>query len=151
MYRHTQVSWSLAVTLGGLLTMDALVILQGKPLSGLVLAQLIGITLAFVLFGLPFLTLTVTVDEHAVEARFGGGVISKRLELATISSAQAVKNSWLVGHGIRWVGNGWLWSVAGHGAVELALKTGQRFRIGTNQPRQLCTAIQDRLADRSRS
>ena len=52
------------------------------------------------------------------------------------------------GWGIRLIPNGWLWNVSGLGAVELSLVNGQRFRIGTDEPEQLATAIQGALKKR---
>jgi hypothetical protein len=39
-------------------------------------------------------------------------------------------------------GQGWLWNVSGIDAVELTMKNGDRFRIGTDEPEKLVTAIE---------
>jgi hypothetical protein len=43
--------------------------------------------------------------------------------------------------------HGWLYNVAGRGAVEITLKGGRRFRIGTDEPERLCYAIQQAVAE----
>jgi hypothetical protein len=39
-------------------------------------------------------------------------------------------------------GQYWLWNVSGMGAVELQLKNGSRFRIGTDEPETLARAVE---------
>jgi len=56
-----------------------------------------------------------------------------------MSSAKIVKNHWYYGWGIR----AWLWprmvifNVSGFDAVEIAMKNGKIYRIGTDEPEQL--------------
>jgi hypothetical protein len=45
------------------------------------------------------------------------------------------------GWGIRWIGRGWLWNVSGLRAVELELRDGRRFRVGSNRPERLAEAL----------
>jgi len=44
----------------------------------------------------------------------------------------------------------WLWNISGLDGVELALVSGRRFRIGTDEPKQLAAAIQGALRHESR-
>jgi hypothetical protein len=46
-----------------------------------------------------------------------------------------------VGWGIRWTPASWMWNVSGFDAVEITYASGKRFRIGTNQPKELAAAI----------
>ena len=50
---------------------------------------------------------------------------------------EEVTTHWIYGWGIRWIPGGWLWNVSGLDGVELALVSGRRFRIGTDEPEQL--------------
>ena len=55
---------------------------------------------------------------------------------------RAVRNPWYTGWGIR-LGPGYvLWNVSGRGAVELDLASGRRFRVGTDEPAALVSAIE---------
>jgi hypothetical protein len=67
------------------------------------------------------------------------------VQLADIASCAVVQNPWWYGWGIRLTPQGWLYNVAGRSAVEIRLKSGKRFRIGTDEPQQLCQALQQAL------
>ena len=94
---------------------------------------------------LGFGALTVSVDHSHVTIRFGvsplRGWFRKWISLNTVKDYQTVRNSWLHGFGILYIGNGWLYNVAGLDAVELRLTNGRRLRIGTDQPDALAAAI----------
>ena len=94
---------------------------------------------------LGFGALTVSVDHSRIEVRFGishfGGWFRKRISLDTVKDCRTVRNNWLHGFGIRYIGNGWLYNVAGLDAVALHLTNGRRLRIGTDQPNALAAAI----------
>jgi hypothetical protein len=84
-----------------------------------------------------FPTLTVEGDERGLDVWFGPGVARRRIPWRDIRAARPVRNSWLAGWGIRWIGSGWMYNVSGLDAVELSLASGRRFRIGTDDPRGL--------------
>jgi hypothetical protein len=58
-----------------------------------------------------------------------------------IASYQVVKNPWYYGWGIRLTPHGWLYNVSGSYAVEIKMKTGKKYRIGTNVPNDFEKAI----------
>ena len=94
---------------------------------------------------LAFSALAVSVDHSQITVRFGisplRGWFRKRISLDTVKDCGVVRNSWLHGVGIRHIGNGWLYNVAGLDAVELHLTNGRRIRIGTDEPDALAAAI----------
>ena len=94
-----------------------------------------------VLFG----TLTAVIRDDTLEIRFGPGPIRKRFSLRDIESCQAVRNHWYWGWGIRLTPHGWLYNVSGLDAVEIRMKTGKKYRIGTDVPRKLERAILESL------
>ena len=63
--------------------------------------------------------------------------------LREIISVRAVKNHWYYGWGIRF----WFWprmvifNVSGFDAVEIKMKNGKTYRIGTDEPKNLEHAI----------
>ncbi len=96
-------------------------------------------TLASCLFG----TLTTTVDDASVVVQFGPlSLVRDSFAIADITSARAVRNSPLHGIGMRYIQHGRLWNVWGLDAVELQLRNGTRFRIGTDEPQALLAALQ---------
>jgi hypothetical protein len=89
-----------------------------------------------------FVTLTVEVDGTALTCRFGPGLFRKRIALADIVRATPVTNPWIIGWGIRWYpGHCWVWNVSGLQAVELDLRSGRKFRVGTDEPAALAEAV----------
>ena len=94
-----------------------------------------------------FATLTVTVDEQMIKLQFGLGVIRKSFPLKDIEAYRLVENPWYYGWGIRYTPRGWLFNVSGFSAIELQMKGGKLYRIGTDDPAGLAEAIGDALND----
>ncbi len=90
-----------------------------------------------------FTTLTTMIDEKYVLVKFGYGIFKKKLSLQEIISVKTVKNHWYYGWGIRlWLWpTMWVFNVSGFDAVEVIMKNGKIYRIGTDVPRELETAI----------
>jgi hypothetical protein len=90
-----------------------------------------------------FATLTVSIDENYLRVKFGYGIFARKFELNQIASVKTVKNHWYYGWGIRlwfWP-KMWIFNVSGFDAVELVMKNGKIYRIGTDVPGELETAI----------
>jgi hypothetical protein len=135
-YRHTQVGW---VILGVTAVAGALLLtrLPAEAVSAAAIPLLITAALVLLIFS----NLTVEVDHQAIRLRFGVGLVRKRIALADVSSWRAVRNPWYAGWGIRIGPGGVLWNVSGFEAVELVLGNGARFRVGTDEPAALASAI----------
>ncbi len=104
------------------------------------------ITLPVLVWVALFLSsLTVWIDGQTVRIRFGFGMWRKQFRLDTVQSAVPVRNTFLMGWGIHYFGNGWLYNIAGMEAVELTFKNGKKARIGTDEPDNLAAAIQAAL------
>lgn len=100
--------------------------------------------MAFILFILAsFVTLTVYIDEKYLRIKFGYGIFRKSFLLNDVASVRAVKNQWYYGWGIRiWLWPYmWIYNISGFNAVEITLKNGKIYRIGTNEPEKLEQAI----------
>lgn len=95
-----------------------------------------------------FAALTVKVDGNDVSLRFGIGVIRKKFPVSGIGSLEIVRNPWYYGWGIRKTPDGWLYNVSGLIAIELRMKNGEKFRIGTNDPIGLYNAIETSMSDK---
>ena len=140
-YKHTQTGW---ITLVALLVVLVVFELLPTPREVLAMTRPI-IYLVLFIVAVLFSTLTVEVDDTHVRAKFGVGLIRKSFGLDEIASARPVRNRWWWGWGIRLIPGGWLYNVSGLGAVELVLRSGKMFRIGTDEPRVLADFIQARL------
>ena len=135
-YKHTQIGYLLIIALGAASLM----------IGNLVLATNFNITaivlLAFMLLCLIlFATLTVQVDVQEINIQFGIGVIRKRFALKDVQTYRAVKNPWYYGWGIHLIPGGWLYNVSGWESIELQMKDGRKYRIGTDDTRGLIDAI----------
>ncbi len=91
---------------------------------------------------LLFSVLTIKVGSDDVSLRFGIGLIRKKFPVSGIDSLEIVRNPWYYGWGIRKTPDGWLYNVSGLIAIELRMKNGEKFRIGTNDPVGLLNAIE---------
>ena len=100
--------------------------------------------MAFILFILAsFVTLQVIIDGDYLRIKFGFGIFQKKFSLNDIMSVQTVKNHWYYGWGIRiWLWpKMWIYNVSGFDAVEIKLKNGKTYRIGTDEPEKLEQSI----------
>jgi hypothetical protein len=141
-YRHTQSGWVTVGTCGAILLLVACLPLPARAPHQLLL---LATTLLFAVVVMLFGALTVEVDDATIRLRFGVGLIRKAFSLADVASCGPVRNQWWWGWGIRRIPGGWLYNVSGLNAVELILKNGKKFRIGTDEPRALNDFIQVKL------
>ena len=107
---------------------------------------LIGLIIVLIVLGI-FSRLTVTVDEQMIKIQFGLRTIRKTFPLKEIETHRVVKNPWYYGWGIRFTPRGWLFNVSGFSAIELQMKNGKRYRIGTDDPDNLARALDKVLND----
>jgi len=100
--------------------------------------------MALILFILAsFTSLQVIIDEKYLQIKFGYGIYRKSFSLNDVMSAKSVKNHWYYGWGIRiwfWP-KMWIYNVSGFDAVEIKMKNGATYRIGTDEPEKLEQAI----------
>ena len=108
---------------------------QTYPLAGL-----------FFVVMVLFHSLTVKLDEVAIHLSYGIGLVRRSIPLERVAVCAPVRNRWFYGLGIRYVGTGWMWNIAGLDAVELTYTDGRQFRIGTDEPRELVEAITQAMA-----
>ena len=142
-YEHTQIGYLIIAALVAGIVMIG-VILANAGINWIAVGVLVVITTALVLFH----SLTVVIWEEELEVRFGLGPIRKWFKLNEIESCQVVKNPWYYGWGIRLTPHGVLYTVSGFHAVEIKLRTGKKFRIGTDVPQELEEAIRQAINPR---
>jgi hypothetical protein len=137
-YQHTQIGYVILIALLAI-SLLYIVILTQTGLNVFVL--FVMVLILFILAA--FSTLQVIVDKNFLRIRFGYGIIQTKFPLNEIASAKKVRNRWYYGWGIRvwfWPYM-WMYNVSGFDAVEIAMKNGKRYRIGTDQPEELEQAI----------
>jgi hypothetical protein len=140
-YKHTQSGTFSRTTFGGLVVLfliPAIYLGAHDPEA----IWIFGLITALLFAGLLlFHSLTVEIARGYLRIRFGIGLIRKTVRVKDIKSAEAVRNRWWYGWGIRLTPHGWLFSVSGFEAVQIQLKNGRQYRIGTDEPDKLLAAI----------
>lgn len=137
-YQHTQRGTLIIVTMG-------IMILLFVVLGFYVDRHLLITTPLLALAGWLFSSLTIEIADGELCARFGPGLISKRVPLANIASANVVRTNFLEGWGIHLSRFGWLYNVSGFDAVAVTLRNGKRFALGTDDPAALVEAIRQNI------
>ena len=146
-YKHTQIGYlMLVVTLFVLaLFLRIHIMAAAEPVSVDSGPNfLVTTVMALILFVLAsFCSLQVTIDEKYLRIKFGYGIFQKKFLLDDVAKAETVKNHWYYGWGIRvWLRRKMtIYSVSGFDAVEIKLKNGKTYRIGTDEPEKLEQAI----------
>ena len=137
-YKHTQTGY-LIIFISLALVLFFGFILSTTDFEPIMLA----IMLIILLILISFERLTVMIDGNYLKIKFGYGVFRKKFLLSEIISAITVKNHWYYGWGIRlWLWpKMWIFNVSGFDAVEIKMKNGKIYRIGTDEPNKLESAI----------
>ncbi len=141
-YKHTQTSIAaIILAIGILLIVVGLIGVLGNagdddPGAWAYLLFIVVAGAAFL-----FNRLTVTVAAGTVDATFGFGWPRHSIQVLDIVAVRQVRNPWWYGLGIRWIPNGWMYNVWGLDAVELELKSGHVFRIGSDDCSDLLAAL----------
>lgn len=91
--------------------------------------------------GYVFSSLTIRVNDRMLNWSFGPGVFRKEVPLTEIMNAEVTRTRWFDGWGIHLTGRGWLYNVAGFGAVLVTRENGKTFLLGTDEPERLRLAI----------
>jgi len=137
-YKHTQIGYLIIITL-----IIPLLILFFTMLFTEFTQILLVVFFALLLVLALFYSLTVEIDKTKLTIKFGFGIISKQFNLRDIKFSRTVKNRWYYGWGIR----AWfcpcmlIYNVSGFDAVEIKMKNGKTYRIGTDEPKDLEYAI----------
>ncbi|WP_299980870.1 helix-turn-helix transcriptional regulator [uncultured Pseudoteredinibacter sp.] len=138
-YQHTQLGYLMWVIC--FLVLALISPLPGMPMVGLVIL-FVGAIVPMILF----FSLSISVTEERVRWYFGPRFWKKELSVSEIASSEVVRNSALMGWGIRMLGDGWMYNVSGLLAVEIRLKSGSVIRLGSDEPNYLKEAIDGAIA-----
>lgn len=135
-YKHTQIGYLLIIALGAAILLIGRLTVVTRFNPGAILL------LAFMILCLAvFATLTVQVNSQTVNLQFGIGLIHKQFALSDVQAYRMVKNPWYYGWGIHLIPDGLLFNVSGTESVELQMKNGRKYRIGTDDARGLMDAM----------
>jgi hypothetical protein len=107
--------------------------------------MLIVANLFVLAIGVLFSSLSTKIKQGLLVWHFSFSFWKKSLKIDEIESCVVVQNSLFHGLGIRMLGSGWLYNVSGLDAVQVNLKSGAIIRLGTDQPKFLCAALNNAL------
>lgn len=146
-YKHTQIGYLMLVVTLAVLALFAWVYITALAETPSIdsgpnfATSAVMVLILFIL--VSFTTLTVSIDGNYLRIKFGYGIFHKRFKVGEIASVKQVKNHWYYGWGIRLrlCHKMWIYNVSGFDAVEIIMKNGKMYRIGTNTPDELEAAI----------
>lgn len=147
LYKHTQKSLMMIIVMLAVLTLFAWAhIMSSLEPASVDSGTNLGVTstmLIILIILSSFITLQVTIDKQDIHLKFGYGLFKRTFALKDIVSAKTVKNHRYYGRGIRvwfWP-KMWIFNVWGFDAVEIKMKNGKIYRIGTDDAKKLEEAI----------
>ena len=136
-YRHQQ--WGIEMV--ALLTVCALVAVLVAPYLPAPTYWAHGAAVCFLLVAWLFSSLTITIEDEQLAWHFGPGLISFKVMLDDIRSAQSVRVRWYRSWGMAPTSRGWLYSVSGRRAVLLKMTDGRHLLIGSDEPDALVKVL----------
>lgn len=137
-YTHRQPGFVAAGVIGAGLLLVGRFMVKGGPAAWAMIPVLAVAGAAAAMVS----SLTVEIKDGILRSHFGAGLPARTVKIDDIESVEAVKNPWYYGWGIRWTPHGTLYNVSGLDAVEVRLRNGTRFRLGTDEPEALRAAIE---------
>ena len=146
-YKHTQIGYlMISITLAVLLLFIWTHIISSAETPSIDSGSNFAITsvMAIIIWILSsFATLQVKIDNKYIHIKFGYGIYQKKFSLNDITTATKVKNKWYYGWGIRlwFFPKMWIYNISGFDAVQIQLKNGKIYRIGTDEAKKLEQAI----------
>ncbi|MHB8870938.1 MAG: hypothetical protein ACYC5G_00550 [Candidatus Doudnabacteria bacterium] len=150
-YKHTQIGYLMLVITAAVLILFAFVFISARnePVSvdSGTNFLITSIMTLIVLVLASFLTLRVSINGNYLRIKFGYGIFIKMFPLKEIVSVKSVKNHWYYGWGVKvwfWPYM-WIYNVSGFDAVEIIMKNGKIYRIGTDAPGELEAAIKQAI------
>lgn len=141
-YQHTQFSYLPFILIGPFVIFTGVLVISTHFLP---IAWILFLFLILVLVSM--MNMTVTVDRQKVSFAFGLGFPRKTTRLENILNLRIVENSLLEGVGIHWTFPGWLYNIGGRESVEIQLRGGSTFRVGSDEAGELAKAIETALIE----
>ena len=135
-YKHTQIGYFLITVYGSLI----LIIIPLYIFTDFKLQAMIGLFIMLIALGI-FAAMTVKVSDQKMKIQFGLGAIRKEFLIRDSETFREVKHPWHYGWGIRYTPRGWIFRVSGNSGIELQMKSGRLYQVGTDEPQKLAEAL----------
>ena len=141
-YKHTQTSYMILFIIMILIGYFSyiLISINFDPRQAMVMFLIVFILISFT-------SLTLAIDNEAIQLKYGFGMIRKRFVLKNIESVKTAINPWYYGWGIHYlpIVKIWVFNITGRNTVEIVMKNGKKFRLGTDEPKALEQAIRNAI------
>jgi hypothetical protein len=145
MYKHTQTSL-LIFAIIPLILLPLWVVLKVVPRGGgaaghaVFVPMLVTVGVVAIVCVL-FSALTVTVDGGQLTWEFRFAVARHSVPVSGIKRVSVVRNPLIYGWGIHRTPFGWLYNVSGREAVQVEMRDGEMFRLGSDEPEVLARLL----------
>lgn len=147
MKKYTQLgTFSIVVMLSAIIFCTGLLFVTGfdEAMPAIILGFVI---LTFIICLLIFYKLTIIIDNTNLTFIMGIGLIRESYALSDIENCTPVRNSAMLGVGIRMTPSGWLFNVSGLSAIELTFKNRKtKIRIGTDKPEEIAAVVREKIS-----
>lgn len=137
-YEHRQIGWVTIVAVAVAIIAIFVAAAIAAPSERVAAYYVIPVAAAL---GALFSSLTIRITQTYVAWWFGIPEIGRRVALSEIASVRAIKTNVFEGWGIHLTWHGWVWNIAGFNAVQIVLRSGTRFAVGTPDPQAVIAAI----------
>ena len=139
-YKHTQIGYFFLTVYGAVL----LIIISLFIFTDYSLLAMIGLIIMLIALGI-FASMTVKISAQKMKIQLGLGAIRKEFPIKDIKTYRVVTHPWYYGWGIRYTPRGWIFRVSGNSGIELQMKSGKLYQVGTDEPQKLTGAINQAL------
>jgi len=135
-YKHTQIGYFLLTVYGAV----SLIIISLFIFTNFKLLTMIGLIIMLIALGV-FAAMTVKVSDQKMKIQFGLGAIRKEFRIKDIETYRVVTHPWYYGWGIRYTPRGWIFRVSGNSGIELQMRSGKLYQVGTDEPQKLADVL----------
>ena len=124
----------------GLTTVGVLFAIISIFVHGLIAGAIVLFIVAYF-----FRSMTIEISDAELTWFFGSGFPRKSVALRDVVSAEVIRTNFFYGWGIHYTPRGWLYNVAGFGAVCVTLKNGKRYCLGSDEPEVVARRLMKQL------
>ena len=139
-YKHTQIGYFFLTLYGAVL----LIIISLFIFTDYSLIAMIGLIIMLIALGI-FASMTVKISAQKMKIQLGLGAIRKQIPIKDIETYRVVTHPWYFGWGIRYTPRGWIFRVSGNSGIEIQMKGGKLYQVGTDEPQELVEALNQAL------
>ncbi len=136
-YRKTQIGNLIIFSFLGALVILLWFVPRQMVTERMIFGGLLIVTLSL------FYSMTIVITPEHLIFSMGIGLIRKKIPLSSIEACVPTRISIIHGWGIKILRGGLQFNVTGLKAVDIKLKNGRFYRLGTPEPEKICQIIEE--------